>query len=287
MKIKALLPFSVALLMLALLVPAAQAAQRKGVAAHAKQAKAAVSALRRSAASGDEASAATQLQTALTESRRASGRAAALRHAARTRAERLSAANATGSVARLYDFDTESLVGVLPSFSPEFQAELAEAIAQTSALRQRAAEQLAQLIELVPEEARPPLAELIAFLSQDDDALIAQITSLLQSGQFPAELENKLNEALAAIGAALNGNATTLSGLIALLPPELQPQIEQALNQIGVTLPQLEEFLQQLLSGSGVPLGSLVPHDPGEEEGTLTLPCPEKYAAFLPWCVAA
>ena len=115
--------------------------------------------------------------------------------------------------------------------------------------RERIAETLTGLLDEVPAEARPYLAQVIALLSTDGQDDVAAITDVLGNPALPTDVASILTQALELATAAIDDAMTRLQGILDVVPPEARPIVEGALAMVTETLHSVITMVRDLLTG--------------------------------------
>jgi hypothetical protein len=135
---------------------------------------------------------------------------------------------------------------------------VAKAITACVTVREHVVEALTQLLEVLPAEARPAVADLIAKLSSGGGDDVARIGDALETPGLPPEVAAALKQALELATQAIDDGVARLQDILELLPPEARPYVEDALKLVTAQLDQVKQLITGLLGdllGGGSPAG--------------------------------
>ncbi|MDQ3644105.1 MAG: hypothetical protein M3356_01170, partial [Actinomycetota bacterium] len=144
------------------------------------------------------------------------------------------------------------------------QVAIARAIAASIAIRERVIEALTGLLDTVPAEARPYLAQVIALLSSDGQDEVVGITGALDNPALPADVAGILTQALELATGAIDDAIARLQGIVGMVPGPAQGAVQEALTLVTGQLQTVTKLIEDLFAGL---LGGATPV-PGTGTGT-------------------
>lgn len=231
-------------LLAAVVIPSSAAASSTSVSSHAKRSRAAAAHIATEVRDGDRAGALATLR----RSRREAAAAArvARRHAARKPGS-LGAANAARLVATTYDANLAQYVALIPQVDEIVATALAQALAPTLNGREHAIAILNSILPLLPDAARPPIAEIIAALRADNPQDVAGLGAILQSAAVPVDVKGIVTGVFAAASAIAESSLAQVSALLPLLPEAARGPVESALGIVTGQLGMVQDLVEQVL----------------------------------------
>jgi hypothetical protein len=249
-KLKSLVAAGAAVCVVA--APAAAEAHSKpspnSVRAHVTSANEALANVTRLVGSGNEAAAAIQLAENRLHTTAASREARRVQRSARGARGARRAISAYRLVATQQNRNVEAFAGLVGNLEGRLQEQAARLITTGLQGREQALAALIQLVERLPEPARAPIARVIQTLSADGQDEVGAILGVLAtSGELPPNVQVLLGRALDLATGALETGLGRLEELVALLPPEAQAPVQQALAQVQTTIATVIQLLEGLL----------------------------------------
>ena len=200
--------------------------------------------------------------------RGAEGQARRLRRSTGTVAGAKSYANAVRMVGLVSDECADSLSSIVDEAAGNPQEAIARSISACIVTRERLVEALTQVLDQVPEAAKPYVAKVIALLSSDGQNEVANITDVLGNPGLPTDVASILTHALELATAAIDDAMTRLQGILDVVPPEVRPMVQSALTMVTEMLNSVMGMVRDLLTGlfGGTPTS---PGTPGTGAGGL------------------
>ncbi|MDQ3644735.1 MAG: hypothetical protein M3356_04410 [Actinomycetota bacterium] len=129
------------------------------------------------------------------------------------------------------------------------QVAIARAIAASIAIRERVIETLTGLLDTVPAEARPYLAQVIALLSSDGQDEVVGITGALDNPALPADVAGILTQALELATGAIDDAIARLQGIVGMVPGPAQGAVQEALTLVTGQLKTVTTLIEDLFAG--------------------------------------
>lgn len=242
------------------LAPAAAEAQKapspKSVKSHVRKADRSLKRVESLVRSGDSAAAGKYVRRVRRQMRVANRQATRIRRRAHGPRSFKRAALAEVVVANEFNKIAEAYAAIVDEATGAVQLLIATTIDNYLAARQKAIEVLTQLMDVLPEQARPYIAQVIALLSTDGKDEVVSITRAIQSPGLPPEVGQALTDALEVATGAIATATETLKSILPLLPAEARPVVEQALGLVTQVVDQVKGIVTSLL-------GSLLGNLPG------------------------
>ncbi len=158
------------------------------------------------------------------------------------------AAKAQRSVAAQFDANAATISALVDELRARFQVDAVDEVETAVDGRTKAVEVLTALLDRLPSRAVPGIAKAIAAITTDGEET-EELTSALESGELSDEAQVAVAEALANATTAVQSTIEHLSSLVGTLPPEAQPHVQAALEQVQQHLGAVVEMLGGLFGG--------------------------------------
>ncbi|MBA3299901.1 MAG: hypothetical protein H0U24_07490 [Thermoleophilaceae bacterium] len=143
----------------------------------------------------------------------------------------------------------DSLSQIVAQVGGDPQVAIAQAIKACIVTRERVVEVLTQMLDQVPAEARPYLAQVIALLSSDGKDEVQALTVALGNPALPVDVAAILTQALALATDAINDAIGRLQGIVGMLPASAQPIVNTALTLVTGQLQMVTTLVRDLFTG--------------------------------------
>lgn len=226
----------------ALAVPATASA---GVRDYAERAGSSLDRVERLATQGRADEALAELRRGRRAVRAANRTAVRLARSADDGRDARRAVSAVRAAAALEDQNIADYAALLDDIQGHLEEVIAVAMQRSLEARQQAIELLTQLMEQLPEPARAAVAEFIAMLSADDEAVASDIAGELTGGGITSLVGGILAQTLGMVRATLESVTGMLEGVTALLPGP-------AAEIVGPLMDMVTGILDSVLGSTGV-----------------------------------
>ena len=195
--------------------------------------------------------AAAKLRRANVHARRAGKDADRVRRAGRaSRAERL--------VSRQFDQNIDAGVDALDEVAAGRQDEVVEGIGEAVPGRDHAISVLTDLLPQLPAEAVPGVTDAITAIASSSEEQLDELVSIAESDVLTPEADEALEGVIEQLTASVATIVEQLDAVAAQVPPEAQPYVEAAADQVEEVLNDVVTMLDELFDG--LPGG---PEEPG------------------------
>jgi hypothetical protein len=231
----------------ALAVPAAASA---GVRDYTERAGSSLDRVERLATQGRADEALAELRRGRRAVRAANRTAVRLARSADDGREARRAVSAVRAAAALEDQNIAGYAALLDDIQGHLEEVIAVAMQRSLEARQQAIELLTQLMERLPEAARAPVAQFIAMLSADDEAVAGNIIDEL-SGGVPSLVGGILEQTLGMVTATLESVTGILESVTALLPGPAAQIVGPLLTMVTGTVSSILDMVLGSWTGLG------------------------------------
>jgi VIT1/CCC1 family predicted Fe2+/Mn2+ transporter len=231
---------------------AAEAPTPVNVKKHVRTADAGFKGVTRAVRAGNDGLAQRRLRRAVRELKTANKLARRVRGAQRR-------ATLAGSVGSVSNRCTDALSSIVDEVEGAPQVSVARTISVCIDIREQIVKILQRIVPMLPEEARPVVAQLIAKLTTDGQDEVQGITDALETPGLPPEVSGLLGQALELATQAIHMATDTLEAILPMLPSFARPIVAGALGMVTQIIPtvtnMISGMLETVLGGLVGPIG--------------------------------